>query len=140
MLNRYIKVALVERTSKGELNIKVIDNFLDELHNIYKTIGCNTIDIIQRKIKGRTLCFVVDDEYLLSDKPKNAPTGIYEDEPMTEQIYGSYIITGVADNEGNLTDLCALDVKAIFGACRVATRQAKNGEEVETFDTIAYTI
>ena len=141
MLNRRIRVALIKRTEGGDLTIQVIDDFEDELKNIYKAIECHTIDIISRKIKGRRLDFIVDDEYLLTDKPKNAPTGICATSPMLEQIYGPFLITGTADSEGNLTDLSIKDIDAIMRARCVATRAPReNTEQVEYFDTIAYTI
>lgn len=141
MLNRRIRVALVKRTDLGELEIKIIEDFEDELHNIYKTIECSTIDIIKRSIKGRPLEFIVDDEYLLTDKPKNAPTGIYAKSPLLEQIYGAFLITGPGDQEGNLTDLSNKDIEAIMGARRVASRAPRdNPQNIEYFDTIAYAL
>lgn len=140
-MERYIDVVLVERNDKGELVVKPIKNFHDELHNIYKTIKCRCIDIVQRKIKGRIVEFIVDDEYLLTDKPKDAPTGICSTSPLLEQIYGAFLITGPGDQDGNLTSLSKKDIDAINGARCVASRTSRYDEnDVSYFDVIAYSI
>ena len=141
MVSNKIDVVIVKRLNNGDLDLKVVRDFEDELHNIYSVIDCRCIDIITRKIKGRSVDFIVDDEYLLSDKPKNAPTGIFQNQPMLEQIYGPFVITGTGDSEGNLTDLNDLDIKAIKSAVLMATRQPKDKPElVERFETLAYSI
>ena len=138
-MNRKLKAVLISREGE-KLKIEPM-TIEDTLETYYKLCECRTIDIISRTIKGRVVDFIVDDEYLLSDKPKNAPTGIFQNEPMLEQIYGPFVITGTGDNEGNLTDLNDLDIKAIKSSVLMATRQKGDDlENVERFETLAYTI
>lgn len=137
-MERYIRVAIVERTSDNELRVEIVDDYKDELSNYYNTIGCRAIDIITRKIKGHCVDFVIDDEYLLTDKAKEAPTGICSTSPMLEQIYGTFVITGTGDEDGNLTDLSVKDVSRIADSITIATRVNKDTKETTRFDVLAY--
>lgn len=140
-MKRHITAVLVKRKPDNDLDIQVIDNFLDELDNIYKTIECQTIDIISRHIRGRVVDFIIDDEYLLTDKVKTHPTGINATNPMLERIYGSFLITGTGDEEGNLTSLSKLDIEAIFASRCIATGYDTNDKSKSwTFDTLRYTL
>lgn len=141
MVSNRIDVVIVKRLDNGDLELKVVRDFEDELNNIYSVIDCRCIDIITRKIRGRSVDFIVDDEYLLTDKPKNAPTGILSNSPMLEQIYGTFIITGTGDRDGNLTSLSNKDISAIMSARCIGTRAPKDDpSKIEHFDVIAYTL
>lgn len=82
---------------------------LNGLESYYKLIGCRVIDIVRRKIGNRYYEIICDDEGLLVDQPiistVNRRGGV-----MT---VGNIIITGRADNEGNLTGLTENEIKFI---------------------------
>lgn len=98
----------------------VIDNkppialeIYDDLDVIRELLKCDAIDIVRRKIWGKTYCFIVDDEGLLKKDP--ILSGWCLDTPGGN-LYGNLIITGVEDDEGNLTSLSKADVNKIFGS------------------------
>lgn len=142
-----IDVAIIKREGSS-LNIKFVKDFEDTLTNLYDVIDCRAIDIITRTIKGRTLDFVVDDEYLLKTTGNEWPTGLLQSNPQLEQIYGVIIITGTADREGNLTSLSKLDFKAIKDSVLMAMSGPKDKEHLtgenldiyQCFDVITYGI
>lgn len=139
---RKIDVAIVKR-NESELSIKFVKDFEDNLENFYKVLGCQCIDIITRTIKGRTMDFIVDDEYLLKSEANDKPTALLGSDPQLEQIYGVIVISGTGDREGNLTSLSKLDFKAIKESVLMAMRTPKkdNEEQVEiyeAFDVITY--
>lgn len=74
-------------------------NINDDLDTYYKLINCSTIDIVQRKINGHTVNIVCDDEGLFKSEPKISAINKKTFEP---ELVGNLIITGLADEDGNL--------------------------------------
>ena len=90
------------------------DDISTELYPVLdELLKCDAIDIVRRKIWGKTYCFIVDDEGLLKKDP--ILSGWCLDTPGGN-LYGNLIITGVEDDEGNLTSLSNADVNKIFGS------------------------
>lgn len=71
----------------------------DKLNEYIKLINCQYIDIIKRRINDVEFQVVLDDEGLLRENPKISAFG------PCEEIAGNLVITGLADENGNLTDL-----------------------------------
>ena len=81
----------------------------ESLQDYYKLIGCKWVEIVTRKI-GRKFYDVICDE-----------EGTFVDDPLISAIddlgrvmfVGNLIICGLADEEGELTDLTSNDIKYI---------------------------
>lgn len=84
------------------VNPKVLDDY-------YKLIGCRCIDIVTRKIGRKTYDIIVDDEGALIDDPLISAI----DDLGRVMLVGNLIICGLADDEGELTDLTANDIRYI---------------------------
>lgn len=141
-MKNIIDVVKISRTGEDNrfLKVEFIKDYDDTLDNLYKDVDCRTIDIITRGIEGKPFNIVCDDEALLNGKAENnLPTAIFE-EPMGEQLYGNLLITGLGDNEGNLTGLTEEDYKLIKRACGTLGRLAnlETGKEV-LFQCLLYT-
>jgi len=82
---------------------------VNDLEDYYKLIGCRVIDIVSRKIGKKWYDIIVDDEGLLKEDPIISAIDDYG----RVMLVGSLIICGLADMEGELTDLSDNDVKYI---------------------------
>lgn len=81
----------------------------ESLEDYYKMIGCRCIDIVRRKIGRKTYEIICDDEGLLQNDPLISAI----DNLGNVMLVGSMIISGLADEEGELTDLSPADIKYI---------------------------
>lgn len=79
------------------------------LQDYYELLGCDCIDIVTRKIGHQYYDIVCDDEGLLKDDPIISAI----DDLGRVMLVGSLIICGLADNEGELTDLSDRDIPYI---------------------------
>lgn len=79
------------------------------LDDYYRLIGCDCIDIVTRKIGRKVYDIIVDDEGLLKDDPVISAI----DNLGRVMLVGSLIICGLADEEGELTDLTPKDIEYI---------------------------
>lgn len=87
------------------------------LEDYYRLMEVDIIDIVTREINGKFYDIICDDEGLLKEKP--IPTMFdSEKQPM---IFGNIIIAGLADDEGNMTDLTDEDIVRICGSLAVVT-------------------
>lgn len=77
----------------------------DDIDSFYKSLHCDLIDIIHRQINGHDVCIVCDDEGLLKPENKIALIINHPPYPDPEIIVGRIFITGIEDDEGNLTSL-----------------------------------
>lgn len=105
-----INVLILKNDDNGNLTFeeKMID---DELDVYYDIIGCNTIDIISRRFGNIDFDFVIDDEFLLKDRP-TIPTLEYK-ESWKEALFGTIIIAGKTEDgnkDGELHGLTHKDV------------------------------
>lgn len=96
-------IVIVVKRAKNELKI-TMENIVDNLDSYYRLLDCETIDIVKRTINGHNYEFVVDGEYLLNEKILKPPVAVFEGNGE-EAIFGSLVITGEADQEGNLTSV-----------------------------------
>lgn len=87
--------------------------FEDNIHEIYKLVECDTIDMVQRTISGRHYVFIVDDEGKIKDKPK-APSAYATD--YAEVIVGNILIVKGEDAEGLLKSVSLEDSLVIANA------------------------
>lgn len=83
--------------------ITLVQNKLEEW---YKIIGCTTIDIVSGRINGVPVDIIVDDEGKLNENTAKQITGFFmKDGKVLDTLVGTLIITGFADEDGELTDL-----------------------------------
>lgn len=82
----------------------------DNLDTFYKMLNATTIDVIRRPFKGKFFNVIVDDEGLLKKSPKVSAIN-YNYNPA---LVGNLIVTGVTNEDGELTGLTPDDVKLIF--------------------------
>ena len=81
-------------------------HYTDDLETIYKMLNCSCIDIITRDISKKPFDFVVDDEALMKDN--NFLTAISKG--RKEILWGNILICGIADENGDLTDVSLTDL------------------------------
>lgn len=79
----------------------------DNLETFYRLINCRTIDIVIRSCYGRAFNVICDDEGLFTESPLVSAVGRYS-------LVGNLIFTGLADEDGNLTDLAPETITAII--------------------------
>ena len=99
-----MKALLLDTVGK---TTKVVD--ANTLEDYYGLIGCDCIDIVTRKIGRKVYDIIVDDEGLLKDDPIISAI----DDFGRVMLVGSMIICGLADAEGELTDLSDNDIRYI---------------------------
>ena len=86
-------------------DVKVVEaNGLDDY---YKYIGCNTIDIVRRKIGDLTVEIVCDDEGLLVEHPKVSAIDIVG----LPCLFGNLLVAGGKVIDGDLTELTEKEIK-----------------------------
>ena len=90
-----------------ENNTEVVE--ANELKDYYRLIGCTTIDIVNRSIKGKRYEIICDDEGTFKADPRISAI----DDMGNAMLVGNLIVCGQADEEGNLTDLTEADIKHI---------------------------
>ena len=96
----------------------------DELETYYKLLDCKWIEIAPRKIGNTLVNIICDEEGLLKQDPLMSAV----DSIGNGMLAGSLFITGLADDEGDLTSLTEEDQKQVLGKCMVLpTRQHPEG-------------
>lgn len=83
---KIIEVLYLDVKGNKRPKIVKIDNNTNE--DLYKLIGCDTIDIVERKFGGKSFLVVCDDEALLKEKPI---LSVYSQNAY-EYVYGNIII------------------------------------------------
>ena len=86
---------------------RVVD--VNTLEDYYKLIGCRCIDIVTRKIGRKVYDIICDDEGALTDDPLISAI----DDIGRVMLVGNLIVCGLADDEGELTDLNPADIRYI---------------------------
>lgn len=84
-------------------------DYTDDLETLYTMLECHTIDIVTRYLYRKPFDFVVDDEGLLKDGNHLQAVS----SKRSESLFGNILISGIADDDGNLTDLSAMDLVLI---------------------------
>lgn len=81
----------------------------DSLESFYQALHCGIIDIVTRKIGGKPYAIICDDEGLFSEFP--IVSAIDNDDSC--MFVGNILVSGPADEEGELTELTPQDVENI---------------------------
>jgi len=87
----------------------------DELSEFYRLIGCDCIDIVSRSIGGVEFDIICDDEGLFAESPRISAV----DRLGNVMLVGSLIVTGPADEDGNLTDLTPEQARRIAKRAKI---------------------
>lgn len=134
-----IKIIILKRNNEGEFVIEEKE-IEDKLESYYSILSCDNIDIVERKIKGFKVCFVVDDEYLLKHTPNQPPVAVFQGNGR-EAIYDKLIITGKSDKLGNLSSLEDYQINIIEKSIcyfRTSTKNCPNLNPI--FEALSYSI
>lgn len=91
----------------NENKTKVVE--ANSLQDYYDLIGCNLIEIVNRRIGRKRFEIVCDEEGTFVLEPKISAI----DNLGTPMFVGNLIICGQADEEGELTDLSTNDINYI---------------------------
>ena len=97
MNHKKLSVFVIDVKNKNKNTGKKI--IKDDLEVFYKIIGCKCIDT--RQINGKYFDFIIDDEGALADTP--ILSAIASNNGI--QFYGTVIVCGLADDDGDLTSL-----------------------------------
>ncbi len=92
------------------------------LKEYYRLLDCDTIDIVQRKIAGKTYEIICDDEGLLVDAPILSAAWKSSKRPA---LFGNLLIAGEAI-DGELTSLTDEDEKPIKDSIILCGRQGED--------------
>ena len=134
-----IKIVILKRNNEGEFVIEEKE-IEDKLESYYSILSCDNIDIVERKIKGFKVCFVVDDEYLLKHTPNQPPVAVFQGNGR-EAIYGALVITGKSDKYGNLTSLEDYQINIIEKAICYFRNSSKNCPNLNPiFEALTYSV
>lgn len=94
------KMLLITRTEVREEEV-------DGLHDMYRLLDCNTIDIVSRYVLGKEYHFIVDDEGLF--KSKRIPSA-YRTTTSEPALVNNLLITHY-NEEGEEVDLTDEDIE-----------------------------
>lgn len=108
-------------TKNKKTSVLTVD---DELETYYKLLNCNLIEIVPRKIGNSIVNIICDEEGLLINDPLMSAV----DGAGNGMLAGSLFITGLADDEGELTSLTEEDRQQVLEKCMVLpTRKHPEG-------------
>ena len=116
-----MKALLLDPSTKNiKKFMRVVDDYINDLSTIYRLLGCDTIDIVHRRVYRSKTDFVsfdviCDDNGLF--KSDNLPALVLDwkdHTPDVEYIVGKVLLCGPADAEGYQTDLDPEVVLALF--------------------------
>jgi hypothetical protein len=118
------KGILIKRTEdKQSLDISIIEinknSNMSELHQIYKHLGVDLIDIVSYKNKS----IYIDDEGLLKEKPQL--TMLLNN--TNQYLYGNVLIMGPCDEEGETLGISMKDANLLVKEMQVV-RDLSNHE------------
>ena len=104
------------------------------LDDMYREIGCNTIDIATRKVGGRWFDFIVDDEGLLKSDPRVSAIYVNEEDGTCEPaLFGTLIICS-HDDKGNTIDISLKDHMLLVDRIRIVVAENREtGEKQENY-------
>lgn len=102
------------------------------LEDMYREIGCNTIDIATRKVGGKWFDFIIDDEGLLKPDPRVSAIYINEEDGVCEPALFGTLIVCSHDEAGNTTDISLDDHMLLVDRIRIAVAENREtGEKQE---------
>jgi hypothetical protein len=111
-------------SNASNIEVKAIENTLSAF---YDEIGCQFIEIVKTKIRGKYYNVVCDEEGLNKENP--IPTVLTARNPY-EKIVGTVIITGVEDEHGDLTSLTDEDIDNISNRMKLVRLKAGENETI----------
>ena len=103
---------------------------VNSLDDMYREIGCDTIDITRRMIGGKEFDIIVDDNGWLIEKPELSAIYVHGDSGVEPALVGTLIICS-HDEEGNTVDVSIEDHMLICCNVRNITIQNRTTGEVE---------
>ena len=104
----------------------------DKLETFYKLIDCSTVDIVTREIGGKPFSIICDDEGLFVEKPT---ISALKKEHKTELV-GNLIITGMPDDDGELTGLTDEEIRTIEANTKMIIQFNHNTEKAQIIDSL----
>ena len=113
MKNKKITVLFLDVKKGATLQKLQIE---DKLENYQTTLGVDCIDIVRRPVGNSLFCFVVDDVGAL-DRYRITSAVNANGYP---ELFGNLIITGLPNDEGELTSLTQSDIEKITKSIRRA--------------------
>lgn len=105
----------------------------DHLEFFYNTLECETIDIIQIKIKNKYFDLIIDDEGKINEKEPRAI--LYHDHNIIDFIAGDFIIAQ-ANEDGETIPLTHEEINYIFDNLEIVTY--KNNNELIDYVKLTY--
>lgn len=119
-MKQKIDVIKVKRIDEEIITAELI-TILDDLSDFYREIECHTIDIVERRFKGRLFDVICDDEALLKAEP-GLPTSLWFGErgDLLEGLFGTLLLCH-NDGEGNFTSATANDLLKVQEAYIMAS-------------------
>ena len=113
-MNEKLKLVLLKNGEKAKVVELPKDHEVDDL---YKLLEVDLVDCCTRIIGGKSFDFWVDDEGLLKGED-NLFTSAYNQEigsgDCHEILCGNVLISGLPDDDGNMTGLSDDDIALIF--------------------------
>lgn len=103
---------------------------VETLDDMYREIGCDTIDITRRMIGGKEFDIIVDDNGWLIEKPELSAIFVHGDSEVEPALVGTLIICS-HDADGNTVDISVEDHMLICCNVRNITIQNRTTGEVE---------
>lgn len=88
----------------------LLSEMKDELEAFYSFINTDMVEMPERKIGGKYFNIICDEEGLLKS---NLILSAYNKENNTPDLVGNLIITGMPDDDGNLTSVENADIDLI---------------------------
>lgn len=124
------KGLLIERNQSGNLLFSRISiKRKSALKELYNALQCDNIEIQERYINNKIYDFIFDGEYMINNKTESAENirafSLYNNE-IIELIYGNLFICGVADSNGEETDLKESDINNILKAITFIKHEPTN--------------
>lgn len=108
-MKKKLDVIKVERIDEEMITATLI-TINDDLSDFYREIDCHTIDIVERRYKGRLFDIICDDEALLRSEP-GLPTSLWFDKKgvLLEGLFGTLLLCH-NDGHGELTSATPEDL------------------------------
>ena len=104
------------------------------LEDMYREIGCNTIDIATRKVRDKWFDFIVDDEGLLKANPQISAVYRNEQEGTCEPALVGTLIICSHDSKGNTTDISLAEHALLCDRIRtLVVEDRETGEKRESY-------
>ena len=105
-----MKIKVIYSNVIEDKHPEVIEIEEEDLHEIYRLLNCDAIDIVRRRIGDNMYRIIVDDLGLLKPNPLLSSFSLINRDAV---LVGNLIIAGMEDFEGRLTSLTEKNIKEI---------------------------